>query len=61
MADFLDISEAANFLKVSKHLLYRLTSREAVPHHHIGARVVFDRAELEQWVRNGTSEHFHAA
>jgi excisionase family DNA binding protein len=51
--EWLDVAGAAEYLCCSKHRIYRLVSMRRVPHHHEGARVLFNRAELEAWVRAG--------
>jgi len=47
----LNISEAAERLRLSKSTLYHLTSDRGIPFYKIGQRVLFDAAELESWIQ----------
>ncbi len=53
---WLTVEQAAAHLACSKHRLYGLASEERVPHHHEGRRLVFDKAELDRWVRAGGAQ-----
>jgi excisionase family DNA binding protein len=47
----LTIDEAANFLKISKGYLYRLTSGGKIPFHKpTGKRIFFKKEELESFI-----------
>ena len=46
---FLTADEAADFLRVSRSWIFKLTSARAVPFIRMGRRVLFDRAELIAW------------
>ena len=48
---YLSIEEAAKALNVSVSYVYKLTSAKRVPFYRIGKRVVFDPAELKDWMR----------
>ena len=50
---WLDVEQAAMHLACPKSRLYALVSARRVPHHRDGSRLLFDRAELDEWVRNG--------
>ncbi|HOZ50986.1 MAG TPA: helix-turn-helix domain-containing protein [Chitinophagaceae bacterium] len=57
---FLTLSEAADYLGVSKSLLYKKTAAREIPFCRPGdgKLIYFDRAELTEWVlsnRQGTS------
>ena len=55
--DILTFYEAAEFLGVSKSLLYKLTSQMLLPHYKPrGKMVYFDKKELEDWIREGRIE-----
>ena len=49
---FLTIDEAAEFLRVSKSWMFKLTSAKAIPHLKVGRRVIFDRGELAEGARS---------
>jgi excisionase family DNA binding protein len=48
---FLTADEAADFLRVSRSWIFKLTSARAIPHIHMGRRVLFDREELYEWAK----------
>jgi excisionase family DNA binding protein len=50
---FLDVMGAADFLACPKSRIYSLVSVGRIPHHRDGSRLLFDRAELRDYVRNG--------
>ncbi|PTQ92439.1 excisionase family DNA binding protein [Mucilaginibacter yixingensis] len=51
--EFLNINEAAAFLKVSVASLYSKVSRKEIPVSKPGKRLYFSRTELHEWVRSG--------
>ncbi len=59
---YVDIAQAAAFLRVPKSYLYARTAKKGkaqVPHHRIGKYVRFRLSELEAWVQaqgNGASD-----
>ena len=52
-SDILNIEQAAAFLNLSKHTLYGLTSRSAIPHSKRGKRLYFRKDELLKWIEEG--------
>jgi excisionase family DNA binding protein len=50
---FLDVTGAAEFLACPRSRIYALVSKNRIPHHKDGSRLLFDRGELRQYVRNG--------
>jgi excisionase family DNA binding protein len=50
---WLNAVQAAEHLGCSKHRIYTLVSTRRIPHEHEGGRLLFDRAELDAWVRAG--------
>lgn len=50
---FLDAAGAADFLACSTSRIYTLVSAERIPVHRDGSRLLFDRAELREYVANG--------
>jgi excisionase family DNA binding protein len=50
---FLDVAGAAEFLSCPARRIYALVSARRVPHHKDGSRLLFDPAELREYVRNG--------
>jgi excisionase family DNA binding protein len=50
---FLDVDGAAAYLACPKSRIYSLVSARRLPHHRDGSRLLFDRAELREYVRDG--------
>jgi len=50
---FMKADEAAAYLACPKSRIYALLSARRIPHHRDGSRVLFDRAELREWVLRG--------
>jgi excisionase family DNA binding protein len=50
---WLTVESAAEHLSCPKSRIYALTSARRIPHHRDGSRVLFDRDELDVWVRGG--------
>jgi excisionase family DNA binding protein len=49
----LNVSEAADFLKISTASLYTKVSRKEIPVSKPGKRLYFVKAELQEWVKLG--------
>lgn len=47
---YLNIKEAANYLRLAKQTVYQLTSTRKIPHYKVGRRLVFERSQLDQWI-----------
>jgi excisionase family DNA binding protein len=52
-ATWLDVKGAAEHLCCGKNRIYRFVSARQIPFHKEGRRTLFDRAELDAWVRRG--------
>lgn len=52
---FLTLKETSEFTGISIHTIYRMTSRKEIPHLKAGGKLLFDRAELTQWL-NATKQ-----
>lgn len=48
----LSLHEAAEFLGISHHSLYKYVQRREIPHLRIGHIIKFDPSVLEDWVFN---------
>lgn len=55
---FLDIKEAAKFLKMSVVQINRLIRRGDIPSYKAGGRRLFDREELIEWVKSKKDERY---
>lgn len=52
--DFMNAAEAANYLSMTKGLLYKLTSTHRIPFYKpMGKRIFFKASELDEWVNAG--------
>jgi len=50
---FMGACGAADFLACPVSRIYALVSSKKIPHHRDGSRLLFDRSELREYVRNG--------
>lgn len=50
---YLDVQGAAEFLACPTSRIYSLVSARRIPHHRDGSRLLFDRAELREYVKKG--------
>jgi excisionase family DNA binding protein len=50
---WLNVAEAAEHLSCPASRLYALNSAGRIPVHRDGSRLLFDRNELDEWVRAG--------
>lgn len=50
---WLDVKEAAGYLRCPESRLRKLVMRRMIPFHKEGRRVLFSRDELDEFVRNG--------
>ncbi len=47
---FLTVKEAADLLRLKPGTLYQYAERRKMPHLKVGGRLLFDEAELTEWV-----------
>ena len=45
-----DMNQAAEFIRLSKSYLYKLTSARKIPHFKKGKKIYFKQEELEDWM-----------
>jgi excisionase family DNA binding protein len=50
---WLDVGGAADYLRCPRSRVYALVSAGRIPVHRDGSRLLFDRPELDEWVRAG--------
>jgi excisionase family DNA binding protein len=50
---WLSVDEAAAHLRCPRSRIYRLVHLGRIPHEHEGSRLLFDRAALDEWIREG--------
>lgn len=51
--DLLNIDEAARFLNISKHTVYKKVSDSKIPYCKQGKRLYFSKKDLMQWIQKG--------
>ena len=49
---FLDVQLLADYIHVSKSLIYQMVSKKKIPCIKVGSRTIFDRVQIDQWLRN---------
>jgi excisionase family DNA binding protein len=52
-SEILDVTQAAQFLKLKITTLYEKTSRKLIPHFKKGNKLYFHLSELQQWINQG--------
>lgn len=50
---FLDVQLLADYIHVSKSLIYKMVSKNSIPHVKLGTRTLFERNQIDNWVING--------
>ena len=50
MKNLFSVAEAASYLKMPLHSIYKLTSKRLVPFYKPGKRILFDVSELDAWL-----------
>ena len=50
---FMNVEQAAEFTGLKASSIYKLTSLRRIPHKKVGAKLIFDRAEIKDWVERG--------
>lgn len=50
-ARFLDVTEAAEMLRIAPKTLYGLVSQRRIPHRKAGRRLLFLESELLEWTK----------
>ncbi len=51
MSNFLTVAEIADHLRIRPRKVYALVAAGEIPHRRAGARLIFDRQEIESWLR----------
>ncbi len=52
---WMDAERAADYIACGKRRIYDLSSRGRIPVHRDGDRLLFHRAELDEWLRSGAA------
>lgn len=49
----MDVPMAAEYLHVSRSLIYKWVSNDFMPYEKAGRKTIFIREQIDQWVSNG--------
>ena len=50
---YLTVNDVCKYLKISNESLYGWIKSTNIPAHRVGRRWLFDKAELDAWVKSG--------
>lgn len=50
---FLDMDRVSEYLCHSKSYIYKKVRTNEIPHYKLGKRTLFERNEIDQWVKSG--------
>jgi excisionase family DNA binding protein len=51
-AEWLTVPQVAAYLRTSEDGIRALVKRGRIPHHRAAGRILFERAEIDDWVRS---------
>jgi excisionase family DNA binding protein len=51
--EFMDIGTLSEYLNLSTSTLYKKVHNKTIPFLKIGSRTLFDKVEIDKWVRRG--------
>ena len=52
----INLKEAAEYLSISTHFLYKLTSQKKINHVRIGKKILFDLCRLDEFINENSVE-----
>lgn len=50
---FLDVIGLAEYIHMSESYVYKMVSKQSIPHIKLGTRTLFERNQIDNWVING--------
>ena len=50
---FLDVQELTDYIHMSESYVYKKVSQNQIPHIKLGTRTLFERNQIDSWVRSG--------
>jgi len=50
---FLDVQELTDYIHMSESYVYKMVSKKTIPHIKLGTRTLFERNQIDNWVRSG--------
>lgn len=54
--EYLNVSEAAEYTRLAKQTIYQKVSMRTIPFIKTGGRVIFKKAELQEWLDAGSKK-----
>lgn len=53
---FMTVQMLENYIHLSKSTIYKMVSKNTIPHIKKGTRTIFDRGQIDNWMLNGSSD-----
>jgi excisionase family DNA binding protein len=50
---FLDVQELTDYIHMSESYVYKMVSKQLIPHTKLRTRTLFERNQIDNWVING--------
>ena len=50
---FLNVQELTEYIHMSESYVYKMVSKQSIPHIKLGTRTLFERNQIDNWVING--------
>ena len=50
---FLNVQELCDHIGMSESYVYKMVSKQSIPHIKLGTRTLFERNQIDNWVING--------
>jgi excisionase family DNA binding protein len=50
---FLNVQELTDYIHMSESYVYKMVSKQLIPHIKLGTRTLFERNQIDNWVING--------
>jgi excisionase family DNA binding protein len=50
---FFDVQELTDYIHMSESYVYKMVSKNSIPHIKLGTRTLFERNQIDNWVING--------
>ena len=50
---FLDVQELTAYIHMSESYVYKMVSKQSIPHIKLGTRTLFEINQIDNWVING--------
>ena len=50
---FFDVQELTEYIHMSESYVYKMVSKQLIPHIKLGTRTLFERNQIDTWLING--------